>query len=88
MTNTKQPAPHNQQSNQRPARLSLPCMLLCPAAAASVLLTLGLSKVVQQQGGATNSVVLFALVGCLEAVRGGCMLLLARRYPRENLSAP
>lgn len=54
----------------------------------SVLLTLGVSKLVAQQGGAANAVALFVVIGCLEAGRGGCMLLMARRYPRENLSAP
>lgn len=54
----------------------------------SVLLTIGLAQAAARYAYTPTPLLLFVMIGGLEVLRLGCMALLAKRYGRENLSAP
>lgn len=56
------------------------------ASTVAALLILGVGSVVTTSAARSVSS-LFGVIGALEVIRAGCMVLMARRYHSENLSA-
>lgn len=63
-------------------------MAAITAGSVSALLIVALARATSLAGAATSPWLLFGVVGGLEVLRGGCMAVMVRCYPAENLSAP